>query len=121
MTGRISVRDERDPEIVADEIEPLTLETAQAHAAPEPPRQQQPEPQEPEERAPRRVWVRLPGREDPRVRRIELILKMFPGRQQLILYFEDTKKRLAAPCLIHEALIDELIELCGEENVVVKS
>ena len=121
VAGRISVRDERDPEIVADEIEPLTLETAQAHAAPEPPRQQQPEPQESEERAPRRVWVRLPGREDPRVRRIELILKMFPGRQQLILYFEDTKKRLAAPCLIHEALVDELIDLCGGENVVVKS
>ena len=41
--------------------------------------------------------------------------------EQLILYFEDTKKRIAAPCLIHEALVDELIELCGADNVVVKS
>ena len=45
---------------------------------------------------------------------------MFPGKQQIVLYFEDTKKRAAAPCLIHDALIEELQELAGTENVVVK-
>ena len=45
---------------------------------------------------------------------------MFPGQNRLIVYFEDTKKRLAAPCLIHPALLAELRELCGEANVVVK-
>ena len=119
VTGRISARDDRDAQIMADDIEPLTAETVRAHARPEP-RSAPPERDQPAA-APRRIWVRLPGKDDPRVRRIELILKMFPGRQQLILYFEDTKKRAAAPCLIHEALVDELIELCGEDNVVVKS
>ena len=119
VTGRISARDDRDAQIMADDIEPLTAETVRAHARPEP-RSAPPERDQPAA-APRRIWVRLPGKDDPRMRRIELILKMFPGRQQLILYFEDTKKRAAAPCLIHEALVDELIELCGEDNVVVKS
>ena len=121
VTGRISARDDREPQIMADSIEPLTAETVRAHAAPQP-RPEPPRAAPPQQAAaPRRIWVRLPSREDKRVHRIELILQMFPGRQQLILYFADTQKRVAAPCLIHEALVDELIELCGEENVVVKS
>ena len=68
----------------------------------------------------RRIWARLPTRDCPAMHRIELILEMFPGRQQLVLYFADTEKRAAAPCLIHEALVDELRELLGAENVVVK-
>ena len=38
----------------------------------------------------------------------------------MVLYFEDTKKRVGAPCLLHESLIAELRELCGGENVVLK-
>ena len=45
---------------------------------------------------------------------------MFEGRDKMILYFSDTGKRLGKSCLIHEALISELKELLGEENVVVK-
>ena len=119
VTGRISARDDREPELVADSIEPLTEETVRGHAAPAPVQQERPA--ETPAAPPRRIWVRLPDRDNWRVRRIELILQMFPGRQQLILYFEDSKKRVAAPCLIHEALVDELIELCGADNVVVKS
>ena len=45
---------------------------------------------------------------------------MFPGTQQMILYCEKEKKRIGAPCLIHEALVEELTERLGKENVVVK-
>ena len=51
---------------------------------------------------------------------MELLLSMFPGNERMMLYFEDTKKRVSAPCLIHDALVQELTELCGEANVVVK-
>ena len=64
--------------------------------------------------------MRIPGQGHPLYRRIELLLTMFPGSERMVLYFEDTKKRLGAPCLIHEALVAELTELCGEGNVVVK-
>jgi DNA polymerase-3 subunit alpha len=114
VEGKISVRDEKEPQLMADVFRPMTAESLK----PRPP-----EPAPPRKTVPKaeRIWVRLPNKDDKRVRRIGLILEMFPGtEQQLILYFEDTKKRAAAPCLIHEALVEELRELAGEENVVVK-
>lgn len=47
---------------------------------------------------------------------------MFTGEDELIMvrYEGETRKKLSARCLIHEALIAELRELFGEENVVVK-
>ena len=114
VEGKISVRDEKEPQLMADAFRPMTAEAL----GPKPP-----EPEPPRKTVPKaeRIWVRLPSKDDKRVKRIGLILEMFPGsEQQLILYFEDTKKRAAAPCLIHEALVEELKELAGEENVVVK-
>ena len=66
------------------------------------------------------LYVRLHSKEDPLFQRISLLLTMFPGTEKLVLYFSDSGKRMAASCLIHEALIAELQELCGDENVVVK-
>ena len=54
------------------------------------------------------------------MKRIELVLKMFPGDERLIVYFEDTGKRIGTQCLVHDALIGELQELLGAENVVVR-
>ncbi len=118
VDGRISVRDEKEPQLMVDTIRPLTETALQQGQAANGPAPRTPTP---EESKAQRIWVRLPSKSDPRVQRIGLILEMFPGtQQQLVLYFEDTKKRAAAPCLIHEALIDELRELAGEENVVVQ-
>ena len=52
--------------------------------------------------------------------KIKLILTMFPGTQQMVIYCEREKKRIGASCLIHEALVDELTERLGPGNVVVK-
>ena len=38
----------------------------------------------------------------------------------MIVYCAAEKKRMGCRCLIHEALVEELRELLGEENVVVK-
>ncbi len=109
VEGRISVRDEKEPQLMVDALHPL--EASLQGSAPAQPAQNG---------QARRIWARLPTRDCPAMHRIELILEMFPGRQQLVLYFADTEKRAAAPCLIHEALVDELRELLGAENVVVK-
>ena len=45
---------------------------------------------------------------------------MFPGTQQMIIYCQKEKKRIGAQCVIHEALVDELKEMLGSENVVIK-
>ena len=101
VTGRISVRDEKEPQIMVDSIVPLG---------------QEPQPQE----KPQRLYIRMSSREDPRLRKVELVLSFFPGESQAVLYFADTKKRYGTRCLLHPALIQDLKERLGEENVVVK-
>ena len=54
------------------------------------------------------------------MRKVQLVLSFFPGEGQAVLYFEDIKKRYGTRCLIHPALIQDLKERLGEENVVVK-
>ena len=70
--------------------------------------------------AEKKLYVKLPSAEHPSLKRIELILTMFPGQGQLVIWCEKEKKRIGARCLIHEALVDELSEMLGEENVVIK-
>ena len=115
VSGRISTRDESDPQLVADKVLPLTeqgLETLRT-----PPRRDPPPRPEPPKR--HRLWVRLPDKDHPAVKRIELILEMFPGDEQLVLVFEDTGRRAAARCVVHPALVEELRELAGPGNVAV--
>ena len=106
VKGRISVRDEKEPQLMVDSIRPLSDLNAVGT--------QEPPPKE------KKLWVRLPSRFDPAFKRIELILTMFPGDGQLILWCEREKKRIGARCLLHEALIAELEEMLGKENVVLK-
>ena len=110
VRGRISARDEKEPQLMADSIRPISdltgrqiVEQQLVNGAPE-----------------QKLWVRLPSRVDPRLKKIELMLVMFPGEQQMILYIEDEKKRIGTRCLLHRALIKELQNLCGEQNVVLK-
>ena len=108
VRGRISVRDEKAPQLMVDEIVPISDLGARSEPGPERAAPEQ------------KLWVRLPSRFDPMLKRIELILKMFPGQQQMVLWCEREQKRIGARCLIHEGLILELQEMLGRENVVVK-
>ena len=106
VRGRISVRDEKDPQLMVESIRPIT--DLNAMGSKEPPARD------------RKLWVKVRSADDPILEKIRLILTMFPGQQQMILYCEKEKKRIGASCLIHEALVDELTERLGKENVVVK-
>ena len=115
IRGRISVRDEKEPQIMVDSIRPLSDIGTMAQPARE--QRSAPAPQPP---ADQKLWVKLPGADDARLHKIELILTMFPGTQQMIIWCEREKKRIGARCLLHPALVQELKELLGDENVVVK-
>jgi DNA polymerase-3 subunit alpha len=106
VKGRISVRDEKEPQIMADSIRPLS-DARRARHLRAPPRQP-------------KLWVKLPSESDPAMARIKLILEMFPGTGQMIIYCADSKKRIGASCVIHDALVAELEEMLGDGNVVVK-
>ena len=66
------------------------------------------------------LWVKIPSKDDVRLQKIDKILQMFEGEERMIIYCEDTQKRLSARCLIHDSLVKELKEMFGIENVVVK-
>ena len=106
VKGRISARDDKEPQLMVDSIRPISdLHELGTNAPP------------PKEA---KLWVKVKSANEPVLKRIKLILTMFPGTQQMIIYCEAEKKRMGTNCLIHEALVDELKELLGEENVVVK-
>ncbi len=129
-TGHISVRDEKEPQLMMDAAYPLEGLTDQAIAAIKNAardggfagRRTAPVkvagPAAPA--AGRTLYLKLPGRDHPAFRHLELVLTMFPGTDPLVVYFEDTKKRLGARCVIHPALVREMRETLGEKNVVVK-
>ena len=103
--GRISVRDEKAPQLMCDRVRPLTESMAVAESR----------------RRPRRIYLRLPRQDDPRWQKIQLILTMFPGSEPLKAKFEDINTwTQPLPCEVHEILVAELRDMLGEENVVVK-
>ena len=124
VRGKISVRDEKEAQIMVDSIRPLSdLNVSDAESV----QGQSSQGHTPVSTAPRpapaaerKLYIRLPSEEDPVFRRITLILTMFPGNGSLIIWCEKEKKKLGTRCLLHEALILELQELLGEENVVLK-
>ena len=101
-TGKISVRDEKEPQLMVDSIRPL------GDPGDAPVQHQQ------------TLYLRLPSREDPRLRKVRLALSFFPGESQVVLYFADCKKRVGSRCQIHPALLEDLRTRLGEENVVLK-
>ena len=115
VSGKISLRDEKDPQLMADSIQPLSgLMEQNGKAVPA---------QETAAAAPageKTLWVKIPSREDPLFEHIRLLLTMFPGNDRMILYCEKEKKKVGTRCLHHETLLAELRELCGEDNVVIR-
>ena len=104
--GRISARDEKEPQLMCDSIRPI----ADISSAASPETKQEA----------KKLYVKLPSREDPRLRHLELVLKMFPGNDQMVIWCEREQKRIGARCQIHEVLLEELRETFGEDSVVVK-
>ena len=120
VRGRISVRDEKEPQLMADTIRPIEEADSMKAAAARPDGAPKPAPHGDDPAAQQKLWVKLPAADDPRIKRIELILTMFPGQQQMVIYCAREKRKLTARCIIHDSLLAELKEMLGEENVVVK-
>ena len=101
VSGRVSVRDEKAPQLMVDRVIPLGMQVARSQGNGQ------------------ALWVRLPdgGKGFDWLKKL---LGMFPGEDTAIVYLEDSRRRLRTQCLIHEALLAELREVLGKENVVLK-
>ena len=109
VKGRLSVRDEKAPQIVCDSVYPLT--TADGGI---------PEPQPKQEASGETLFLKFPSIEDPAIRHMKLVFQMFPGKSTVKMVMADTRKVYAAQALLHPALVEEAKETLGSANVVVK-
>ncbi len=110
VRGRLSVRDEKAPQLLCDQVTPLN-QLPQAQDGPGRGKQTP---------VSGKLYLRFAQSEDPRFQRVRDLFVLFPGEQAAVLYLADSGRRLGARCQLHPALLQELRELLGEENVVVR-
>ena len=115
IRGKLSVRDEKPPQILCDEVYSLRG-AGEKQEAPPPPKAV-PGVQVLEGKA---LWLRLPSEDAPALGHINRVIAMFPGNTPARIFFMDTGKRLGTRCLLGKALLEELTEVLGGENVVLQ-
>ena len=104
--GKLILREDKAPQFLCDQLTPLVQVPGQ------PARQHKV--------LAGRLYLRFSGQADPRLERVKDLFGLFPGQQGAVLYLAAEGRRLGARCQIHTAMVRELQELLGEENVVVQ-
>ena len=112
ITGRLSIRDEKEPQIVINRARPISDYADQ-------PQEPVSKSQEPTAAA-GTLYLQLTGEADPRYRKVRAIVNMFPGDSTVKVFFADTRKLRGAQAVLDSRMIDELKNLLGNENVVLK-
>ena len=111
ITGRLSLRDDKDPQIVVNRARPMS-DFAEARQEEEPAPKPQPKSGT--------LYLRLPSEQDRVYPKIKAILNMFPGENGVVLYFADTKQRRGTRCMLADSMLQELKNVLGSENIVLK-
>ncbi|MDR0249273.1 MAG: DNA polymerase III subunit alpha [Oscillospiraceae bacterium] len=106
VTGKLSVRDDKPPQLLVDTLRPLRELSPDGGSSPAEPVGT--------------LYVRLPADTSPLLRRVLAVLEMFPGTSPVVVCFTAVKKRLGGLCGVNDALLTELRALVGEENVALK-
>jgi DNA polymerase-3 subunit alpha len=110
ITGRLSIRDEKEPQIIINRVRSIMDFEEEA-------------PQEPEQKVlPENLtlYLKLSSEEDPRYQKVRAIVNMFPGNSVVKVFFADTRKMRGAQAALDTRMLRELKNVLGEENVVVK-
>ena len=113
VTGRLSLRDDKEPQIVINRARPIS-DYADGNLAPEP------EAPPVQSVTSGKLYLRLSSESDPVFRKVKAILNMFPGENPVVLYFADTAKRRGTKCSFSASMLSELKNVLGGENVVLK-
>ena len=114
VTGRLSLRDEKEPQILINRVRPITdfsepgivehgyvqeLRTPDPNAT---------------------LYIKLESESDPNYRKVRAIVNMFPGNSVVKVFFADTRKMRGARASLDIRMLEELKKVLGEANVVVK-
>ena len=113
ITGRLSLRDDKEPQIVINRARPITDFAQQ-------PEQSQPEVPPVAQTLQGTLWLQLKSENDPAFQKVRAIVSMFPGNSPVKVFFADTRKIRGGQAALDERMLRELKNLLGEGNVVVK-
>lgn len=121
LRGKVSLRDEKEPQIMVDQAAALDTVTEESFRtydrgyqkkAPPVPRVAQDQP--------KTLYLKLPSQNCREFTKLRPILQMFPGNTKVVIFLADTRQRMGTVCLLDDLMLQELRELLGEENVVLK-
>ena len=117
VAGKLSIREEKEPQIIVNRVRPISdftdpnkrgmMESYFPRSTPQRP-------------LTGTLYLRLPTEHSPLQRKIRAILNMFPGENPAILFFADTRVRRGTRCQLRQSMLDELRNVLGEGNVVLK-
>ncbi len=134
VLGSISVREEESPKILVNRIEEL-IENESFRERPAPARTEEPKPAAPKptpqnpatgrertEIRPKRLYLRLPSREDPLWAKAENLTEIFGGGFPVAFYdaAEGKYEFSVKPVALSDYLLREFKAMLGEENVILK-
>ena len=110
ISGRISVRDDKDPQMVVNRVWKLADFDAKGEARAE----------SQQALASKTLYLKIAHTGQKGSEKIVPILNMFPGQVKTVIYYADTGVRMGGRCMPEEIMLDELRGLLGEKNVVLK-
>ena len=111
ITGRLSLRDDKEPQIVINRARPISDYTQVGTEGPA---------AQSTVYAGRTLYLRLPSEEGYLFPKVRSVVNMFPGNDNVVVYFADTKQRRGTRCSLNEQMLLELNTILGPENVVLK-
>ena len=112
IVGKLSMRDDKDPQIIVNRACPISDYTEQNRLL-----EQMSGPSVQKEGT---LYLRLPTEEGTLFGKIRAILGMFPGESSVVVFFADTKQRRGSRCALDSRMLQELEDVLGKENVVIK-
>ena len=110
VTGRLTVRDEKEPQLIVNRAVSIA-DLAEGPAAAS---------ERSAAQGRHTLYLRIGRADAPEGRKVLPILKMFPGSAKAVVYFADTGARLGGRCALDDRMLAELTSLLGEKNVVIR-
>ena len=114
ITGRLSIRDEKESQIVINRARPISDYANEATV----PVAEEPVAQQPIQAS--KLYLQLPSESDARYNKVKAILNMFPGDGQVVLFFADNRSRRGTQAAFDQRMLTELKNVLGDSNVVLK-
>ena len=110
LDGRVSLRDDKDPQIILRDVRELTEQTIAAGRAAQEAQAEN-----------KTLYLRIASETAKEYPIVKAILEMFTGgNTKTVLFFADTRARRGTACKLDANMLAELRALLGEDSVVLK-